>query len=373
MYIYQRLDWPAFSWDEKLIDDLLMQVVHKQGKVMGKMEGLGFEKQEQAVLEVLTKEVIKSADIEGEHLNTDEVRSSVARHLGIDLGGTLPVDRHVDGIVEMLLDATQNFAKQLTIERLCHWHALLFPSSFSGMTLINPGALRNDSDGSMQVVSGSYGREKVHFRAPSANKLLAELTGFVDWFNDKQPTIPPLVKAGIAHLWLVTLHPFDDGNGRISRAVTDMALAKAENLASRFYSMSAQIRKQRKAYYDILEKTQKGGLDITIWLHWFLECLHAAMIQSEDVLKHILNKAKFWDRHVSASINERQKIMLNLFFDGFKGKVTSGKWAKIMKCSQDTAARDINQLLEQKILQKGTAGGRSTHYMLVDFPIHEID
>lgn len=372
MYIYNRAEWPQFTWDSEKINELLMPLKYEQGRLLGKMENLGFGLREYAVLETLTHEVIKTSEIEGEHLRSDEVRSSIARHLGIDAGGMLPASRHVDGIVEVLLDATQNYQKPLTELRLCQWHAMLFPSSLSGMQLITPGHFRTDAGGPMQVVSGSYGREKVHFRAPPANQLAYEVPQFLAWFNSTNLPIDPIIKAAIAHLWFVTLHPFDDGNGRITRAITDMALAQAEKQSARFYSMSTQIRKQRRSYYQILESSQKGGLDITAWLVWYLQCMQEAILASGSILNHVLNKAKFWEAHAHTVLNPRQIDMLNALFDGFKGKLTSSKWAKMTKCSQDTANRDIRQLLNLKILCKSTAGGRSTSYELVGYPINEI-
>lgn len=373
MYIYQHSKWPEFTWDHNKVNHALAATAFQQGRLLGKMGQTGFSIQEKALLEIFTNEVIKTSEIEGEKLDNDEVRSSIARHLGIDYAGILPADRHVDGIVEMLLDATRHYHKPLTEKRLCHWHATLFPSSLSGMMLINPGVLRNDSDGPMQVLSGHYGREKVHFQAPSAKNLPKEIQQFITWFNTQQPSLNPLIKAAITHLWFVTLHPFDDGNGRISRALTDMALAKAEDQAERFYSMSTQIRKQRKSYYQILENTQKGSLDITDWILWFLDCLQKAIMSSELILKNILNKAKFWEQHSGKSFNKRQIDMLNILFDGLKGKLTTSNWAKMMKCSQDTAHRDMQNLIASGILIKGAAGGRSTAYILKDYPINFLD
>ncbi len=373
MYIYQRSKWPEFTWDNATINHILPPLKFEQGRLIGRMESLGFDQQQKATLETLTNEIIKSSEIEGETLDPEEVRSSIARHLGIDIAGLLPSDRHVDGIVEVLLDATRNFQQALTMQRLCGWHALLFPSSISGLMIINPGILRNDSGGPMQVVSGSYGREKVHFQAPAAQLLPKQIKQFLQWFNKAIPNLDPLIKAAIAHLWFVTLHPFDDGNGRLARAITDMALASADNLANRFYSMSRQIRKDRKAYYEILERTQKGQLDITPWLQWFLQCLQQAILQSETILKNVLNKTKFWEQHSTKSLNKRQTQMLNTLFDGFKGKLTSSKWAKMMNCSQDSANRDINNLIELDILIKSPEGGRSTSYLLKDYPINLIN
>lgn len=366
MYIYENLDWPQFKWDHDEVNQALMKVKFEQGRILGKMQQLGFELQEKTVLETITREVVKTSEIEGELLDSEAVQSSVARHLGLDIAGLKPSDRHVDGIVEMLLDATHHYEQPLSLERLCQWHHLLFPSGMSGMMLVTPGILRQDSEGPMQVVSGVYGKERIHFQAPPAKQLLSEIERFLQWFNDTQLQLDPVIKAGIAHLWFVTLHPFEDGNGRISRAITDMALAIAENEKSRFYSMSTQIRQQRKSYYTILERTQKGTVDITEWLMWFLNCLYQSILQSESLLKNTLDKARFWEKHACKMLNERQIMMLNLLFEGFKGKLTSMKWAKITKCSQDTAIRDIKMLLDYGILVKSEEGGRSTNYHLKD-------
>ena len=367
-YIYQHSNWPHFTWNQEEIIQELISVKFHHGRLLGNMENLGFDTQEEAILAILTSEVIKSSEIEGEKLNTEEVRSSVARHLGMDIAGLLPSDRHVDGIVEMTVDATQNYKKPLTKQRLCHWHAALFPTGLSGMMLVNPGMLRNDREGPMQVVLGRYGRERVHFQAPPAKQLPRDIKQFVQWFNQSPATMDPFVQAAIAHLWFVTLHPFDDGNGRIARAITDMALAKAEAQASRFYSMSTQIRKQHTSYYEILERTQKGTLNITPWLRWFLDCLQGAVVQSESILKNILNKTRFWEKHSGKSLNKRQITMINILFGNFTGKLTSSKWAKMMKCSQDTAARDINNLIAQGILIKSKESGRSTSYLIRNSP-----
>lgn len=374
MYIYKRAQWPKFTWDQSSATETLGQVKFQLGKLIGKMEHLGLTIQEQATLEILTSDVIKTSEIEGELLDHEQVRSSVARHLGLELAGLKPSERHVDGIVEILLDATRNAFQPLTSERLCQWHAMLFPTGISGLMLVNPGVWRSDSGGPMQVVSGSIGREKVHFEAPPAKQLTAEIKKFLTWFNqeNQQKPIDLFIKAGIAHLWFVTLHPFDDGNGRISRAIADMMLSRADRQRFRFYSMSTEIRRQRKSYYEILEKTQKGSLDISPWIHWFLQCLEQAVIHSESILENVLNKSRFWEQHASKPLNERQTLILNMLFDGFKGKLTSGKWAKVTKCSQDTATRDINQLVEYDILIKGEEGGRSTNYILKDYPINSI-
>lgn len=362
-YIHQLKDWPNFTWDNEVLAEKLALVRHKQGRLIGRMEGLGFALQEQAVLQSLTEEVVKSSAIEGETLNRDQVRSSVARRLGIDVGGLVATPRGVDGIVELMVNATQKYGQPLTQERLFAWHAALFPTGRSGMTKISVGAWRNDSSGPMQVVSGPIGRERVHFQAPVAKKLSAEMKIFLKWFN-KKPEIDLVLRAAIAHLHFVTVHPFEDGNGRIARAITDMALARSENSSKRFYSMSSQINAERNDYYDILESTQKGGLNITDWLNWFLDCLQRAIEGSESALSIILFKAKFWEKHTDKKFNERQKKIINKLLDGFEGNLTSSKWAKLGKCSQDTASRDIDDLIKRKILQKSLEGGRSTSYFL---------
>lgn len=367
MYIYQKPGWPGFTWDHAKVAQTLRELTFDQGRLLGKMDHLGFDLQEEAILTALTDEAIKTSEIEGESLNREEVRSSVARHLGLDIGGLLPKDRHVDGIVEILLDATRNYDKPLNEKRLRHWHASLFPTGMSGMMLVHSGHWRNDHEGPMQVISGSYGRQKIHYQAPPAKQLPKEIKLFLHWFNDPKNTREHMdlrIKAAIAHLWFVTLHPFDDGNGRISRAIADMVLAQAENQPNRYYSMSTQIRKDRKAYYEILEQTQKNGLDITKWIVWFLQTLHSAILQSETLLAKVLHKAKFWEEHAHKGLNTRQIAMLNKLFDGFEGNLTSSKWAKMMKCSQDTASRDINHLISLKILIKSVEGGRSTSFIL---------
>ena len=332
-----------------------------QGRLMGKMESLGFELRTEAVLETITLDVLKSSEIEGEMLNRAQVRSSIARRLGIDISGLVASDRNVDGIVDLMLDATQQCTKDLTSGRLSDWHSALFPTGRSGMHKITVGDWRKDSNGPMQVVSGVMGKEKVHFQAPDASKLHHEMSAFIDWFN-KEEKLDPVIKAGIAHLWFITIHPFDDGNGRIARALADMLLARSDGSPQRFYSMSAQIRFERKGYYDILERTQKGTLDITEWLKWFLNCLLNALNSTDIILAKILYKAEFWNKYASQALNERQKQLLNRLLDGFKGKLTSSKWAKIAKCSADTALRDIQDLIIKGILRKESAGGRSTHY-----------
>lgn len=365
IYNHELPEWPNFHWDEKALSAHLAAVRHRQGRLIGRMEALGFALRDEAVLQTLTQDVVKSSEIEGENLNVDQVRSSIARRLGMDIGGLVPADRDVEGVVEMMLDATQGYARPLDKERLFAWHASLFPTGRSGMTRISVGAWRDDTHGRMQVVSGAIGREKIHYQAPKAERLEKEMAMFLDWF-ERGPSLDPVIKAGVAHLWFVTIHPFDDGNGRIARAIADLMLARSEHSAQRFYSMSAQIRVERSAYYDILEATQKDGLDITPWLNWFLGCLDRAFDHAEETLSKVLAKARFWERHAGQSFNDRQKNMLARLLDGFVGKLTSGKWAKIEKCSSDTALRDINDLLERGLLVKENAGGRSTGYALHD-------
>lgn len=362
-YIYQQDAWPQFQWDQAGLAEQLAAVSRHQGRLIGRMEALGLTLRAEAVLEALTEEVIKSSDIEGETLDREQVRSSLARKLGMDIAGLKTADRNVEGVVEMMLDATQNFDKPLTSERLFGWHAALFPTGRSGMSRIVVGAWRTEESGPMQVVSGPYGKEKVHYEAPAFDQLDNEMAAFLDWF-EKGPTIDPVLKAAVAHLWFVTIHPFDDGNGRIARAIADMALARSENSSQRFYSMSAQIRAERKAYYDILEATQKGDMDITGWLRWFLACLGNAFGGAEVVLENVISKARFWEALAGEKLNDRQQAMLNRLLDGFEGKLTSSKWAIITKTSQDTASRDINDLVDRGILRKDDAGGRSTSYSL---------
>ena len=330
------------------------------------MEGLGFDLQKQAELDTLTLEVLKSSEIEGEHLDADQVRSSIARRLGMDMGGAEPIDRQVEGAVEMMIDATKNYAQPLTAERLLGWHAALFPTSRSGLRKIAVGSWRDDAHGPMQVVSGPIGKERVHYEAPAASLLDGEMTAFLDWANDGADPTDPVLRAAIAHLWFVTIHPFDDGNGRVARAIADWALSRSESTPQRFYSMSAQIRQERNDYYDVLEATQKGTLDITPWLSWFLGCLGRAFEGTEVTLGKVLRKARFWDMFAKAILNERQRDMVNRLLDGFDGKLTTTKWATIEKCSHDTALRDIQELIEEGLLKRDPGGGRSTSYSLTD-------
>jgi Fic family protein len=363
-YIHELKNWPHFQFSERELAKPLAATRHRQGRLIGRMERLGFRLRAEANLQTVTEEVVKSSEIEGEVLDRDQVRSSIARRLGMDIGTLVPADRHIEGIVEMMLDATENYADALTEDRLFGWHAAMFPTGRSGIHKITVGGWRKDHSGAMQIISGPIGREHVHFQAPAADRLETEMRAFLAWFNGDEAALDPVIKAGIAHLWFVTIHPFDDGNGRIARAIADQALARSENCAQRFYSMSAQIRKERSAYYDILEKTQKGGLDITSWLAWFLGCLDRAFDGAETTLAAVLRKARFWDRYAGAAFNDRQRGVINRLLDGFESKLTTSKWAKLVKTSQDTALRDIDDLLRRGILTKDAAGGRSTNYSL---------
>lgn len=365
LYIWQSDDWPSWRYDLSALTSPLAEVSRAQGLLLGRLADVGMALKDQASLAVLTEDVVKTSEIEGEVLNVESVRSSIARRLGVDVGAVAPVDRHVEGVVEMVLDATSRGADPLTADRLFSWHAALFPTGYSGINKIAIGQWRNDVDGPMQVVSGPVGRRKVHFQAPPADVLPVEMARFLAWAND-QANIPELLKAGLAHLWFVTLHPFDDGNGRIARAVGDLFLARADGSPQRFYSLSAQIQRQRKDYYDVLERTQKGTLDVTGWLSWFLSTLGRAIASAQVTLDAVLVKARFWQRWAGLPLNPRQVKMLNLLLDGFDGKLTSSKWAVIAKCSPDTALRDITQLLELGVLKKAPGGGRSTAYELAD-------
>ena len=363
MYIHELPDWPHLHWNDHALAGALADVRHRQGRLIGRMEALGFELQREAVLDTLVDDVVKSSDIEGEKLDAGQVRSSVARRLGMDAGGIGRADRDVEGVVEMMLDATRRFDRPLTAERLHGWHASLFPTGRSGMKRITVGAWRNSDSDPMQVVSGPTGRERVHFEAPAAGRRDAEMGAFLHWFDAPTKT-DPVFKAGLAHLWFVTIHPFDDGNGRIARAVADMALARSERSPQRFYSMSSRIRAERNAYYDTLERTQRGTTDVTEWMGWFLACLGRSIDHAGATLAGVLAKAQFWERAAGISLNERQRLILNRVLDGFEGKLTTSKWAKLAKCSQDTALRDITFLVEHGILARNPGGGRSTSYVV---------
>lgn len=367
MYIHQRKAWPNLTWDAAKLAKPLTEIHHLQGRLLGRMETFGFQLREEATLQILTQDVLKTSEIEGEKLNTEQVRSSLARRLGLAAGAVLPTDRNVEGIVEVMLDATHNYKAPLTKERLFAWHAALFPTGRSGMQFITVGGWRTAASGPMQVVSGPYGREKVHYEAPSYDRVKKEMTLFIKWFNAPSET-DLIIKSALAHFWFVTIHPFDDGNGRIARAIADMMLAHSEKSQQRFYSMSSQIQHERKAYYDILERCQKGPLDVTPWMEWFLNCLKNAITASEEILQTVLTKAQFWTNHTGELFNPRQQAIINRLLDGFVGKLNSSKWAKLAKCSQDTALRDIHELLARKILIKENAGGRSTSYKLHALP-----
>ncbi|WP_427184597.1 Fic family protein [Bordetella bronchialis] len=365
-YVWQLADWPAWRYDLAALAGPMAQVSRSQGILLGRMADIDPTLRDGASLAALTDDVVNTSEIEGEHLNVASVRSSIARRLGVEIGALAPVDRHVEGVVEMVLDATANHAAPLTAERLFAWHAALFPTGYSGLSRISTGAWRDDAHGPMQVVSGRVDRQKVHYEAPPAARLPREMTRFLAWMNTASPAEPPLIRAGLGHLWFVTLHPFDDGNGRIARAVGDLLLARADGSPRRFYSLSARIQRERKAYYDILESTQKGSLDITAWLRWFLETLNAAVDQAHGTVDAVLRKARFWQRAPGARLNERQVKVLNRLLDGFEGKLTSGKWAALAKCSADTALRDIGELVRLGLLRRSEAGGRSTSYELVE-------
>lgn len=362
-FIHQLTDWPNFTWTEDTLHPLLMKLRMQQGRLLGKMEALGFDLKTEANLEIITQDVIKSSEIEGEILDFQEVRSSVARKLGLEISGLVSSDRHVDGVVEMMIDATQNHASALTKERLFGWHAALFPMGYSGMSKIEVAQWRtNKDDDPMQVVSGAMGREKVHFEAPSSGRIEREMDVFIDWYNAKE--LDALMKAAIAHLWFVTIHPFEDGNGRMARAITDMELARADETRYRFYSMSTQIRKERNDYYFILEQTQRGSTDITIWIQWFFGCLERAYESTEASLSRILQKAEFWKRNAAVNLNNRQHAIINKLLDGFEGKLTTTKYAKITKCSRDTALRDVTDLMDKGVLTKEEGLGKNTSYVL---------
>jgi len=365
MFIHERHDWPLFHWSQEKIVGRLAAVRHRQGRLIGRMEALGFRMRAEAILQTLILDVLKSSEIEGEILDSDQVRSSIARRLGLDIGAVVTVSRNVEGVVEMMLDATQNYDQPLTRERLFGWHASLFPTGYAGMRKIKVGAWRDDAKGPMQVVSGPTGRERVHFEAPAAGRVEMEIKAFLDWFNGEEGT-DLVLRAGIAHLWFVTVHPFEDGNGRIARAIADMTLARSEQSAQRFYSLSAQIRQERKSYYRGLERAQKGTLDITGHLEWFLDSLSLAFDNLEGTLADVFRKTRFWQSIADLSFNDRQRMILNKLLDGFAGKLTSSKWAKLAKCSQDTALRDIKDLIERGVLMKDPSGGRSTGYHLIE-------
>lgn len=364
-YIWQQSDWPNWRYDLVALVGPMTAVSRAQGLLLGRLADVGMGLREQASLTTLTDDVLKTSEIEGETLDANSVRSSVARHLGVDIGALAPVDRNVEGVVDMVLDATTHYAHAVSLARLLGWHAALFPTGYSGMSPIRAGHFRDDAEGPMQVVSGPVNRRRVHFEAPPAENLEMEVVRFLDWLNGSD-TAPPLIKAGLGHLWFVTLHPFDDGNGRIARTIGDLLLARADGSTQRFYSLSAQIQKDRTAYYEILERTQKDTLDVTAWLQWFLGTLRGAVEDAHRALDRVLAKSIFWQRWAGTPLNERQVKVLNRMLEGFEGRLTSSKWASMTKCSSDTALRDINELLSLGILRKCPAGGRSTAYEVVD-------
>lgn len=362
-YIYEHKNWTNFSWQDKAINFIFGEVKLRQGKLIGQMNALGFSAKEEATLTALTLDVVKSSEIEGELLNYEQVRSSIARRLGINTAGLVPSSRHIEGVVEMMLDATQRYTSPLTEKRLFGWHAALFPTGYSGPYAIEVGTYRT---GEMQVVSGAMGKEKIHYEAVQPKLVKTEMDKFLDWFNNDNQ-LDPVLKAAIAHFWFIIIHPFDDGNGRIGRAITDMLLARAEGSGERFYSMSSQILAERKRYYEILQKVQHSTGDITEWLEWFLHCLKNAMLATEHTTRRVLRKAEFWKLHDNTAINERQRTILNMLFDGFEGKLKSSKWAKITRVSTDTALRDIKDLIAKGILQETNEGGRNVNYELKGF------
>ncbi len=359
MYIHQLKNWPLFTWNSTEVSTLLGTVRYQQGKILGQMQALGFGQLQENRLVTLTKDVLKTCEIEGEFLNPEQVRSSIARQLGIEIAGAVATERNVDGIVEMLLDATQNYNIPLTEERLFDWHSALFPTGRSGMFKIKTGAWR---DGAMQVTSGAMGKEIIHFEAPKAEKMQSEMKLFLDWIHNEK-NLDPVLKAALAHLWFVTIHPFDDGNGRITRAITDMLLAQADESSQRFYSMSAQIQIERNTYYTLLESTQKGDLDCTDWIVWFLTCLLRSMKQTDETISKSIARTKFWETNKVTIFNARQQKIVQLLLDDFFGNLTVSKYAKISKISTDTALRDLQDLVKKEVLEQ-LGLGRSTHYKI---------
>ena len=364
-YIHEQPDWPQLHWRIEDLADQLAEIRHRQGHLLGQMMHLGFAPRQEAMIAALTEEVVKTSEIEGEILDDELVRSSVARRLGLDVGGLDHTDRNVEGAVEMVLDATERYDQPLTVDRLCQWQTALFPTERSGMRTIKVGRWRQDTTGPMQVVSGPIGRERVHFEAPAAARIDREMAAFLDWFNSAANT-DPVIKAGLAHLWFVTIHPFEDGNGRVARAIAEMALVRADGTSQRFYSVSSQIRKKRRDYYNTLEQTQRGATDITRWLAWFLHCVGAAIDGAETTIAAAATKDRFWRSIAQITVNDRQRRMINHLLDGFDGKLTTDKWAKITKCSHDTALRDINDLISRGVFVRSKAGGRSTSYDLAE-------
>ena len=365
-YIHNQPDWPNFQWDHEALAGRLSKAKVEQARLLGRMESLGFELRQDAVLKTITADVIKSSEIEGEILNPDQVRSSVAKRLGMDIAGVVNVDRYIDGVVEMMMDATSKYNEPLTSDRLFGWHAALFPTGRSGMRKIRTGAYRDDAEGPMQIISGAVGKERVHFEAPEATKIAREMDAFLTWFNSDRSESDWIVTAALAHLWFVTIHPVEDGNGRIARAISDMSLARSEKSSQRFYSLSSQIRQERAAYYEILEATQKRTTNVTPWLDWFIGCTSRAIESAQSTLANVFAKGIFWNSFSKVNVNERQRLMLNRLFDGFEGKLTTEKWQKVTKSSQRTAVRDIQDLVEKGALVQNPEGGRSTSYRLAE-------
>ena len=363
-YIWRQDGWPQFQWDNERLISLLSEVRNLEGQIQGMMSGLGFDTQNRTSFDVMTEEVLRSSEIEGELLNIDRVRSSIARHLGIKVEGLPLPDHYTDGVVDVMLDAVRNNNQPLTHERLFNWHAALFPTGRSGIQPITVAAYRTGAE-PMQIVSGAMGKERVHYEAPDSESVPSMMNEFVAWINDGG-NIDPVIKAAVAHLWFVAIHPFDDGNGRITRTITDMLLARADGMPHRFYSMSAEIMRDRKGYYEVLEQTTTGTLDITVWIEWFLHTLRKAIVRSETTVKRVVQKSVFWERNREVAMNERQVKMVNMLWDGFNGKLTTSKWAKITKSSQATALRDITDLIDKGILVTTNEGGRSTNYLLID-------
>lgn len=365
IYIWQYPEWPSFTWNDSRLIALLSEVRNLEGKIQGMMGGLGFDVQSMTALNVMTEDVLRSNEIEGVILNSDKVRSSIAKHLGIDTAGLPQPDHYTEGVVQIMMDAVTNCNKPLTPERLFNWHAALFPTGRSGMYPITVGAYRTGSE-PMQIVSGAMGKEKVHYEAPPSDVVPDMMTDFLRWINSDNTVTDPVLKAAVAHLWFVAIHPFDDGNGRLTRTITDMQLAKADGFHLRFYSMSAEILREKKTYYEILEHTTSNSIDITEWLEWFLNTMKSSILRAEETVKRVVSKSSFWQRHREIPMNERQVKMVNMLWDGFTGKLTSSKWAKITKTSQATALRDITDLIEKGILIAAADGGRSSNYLLKD-------
>ena len=365
IYIWQYPEWPSFTWNDSRLIALLSEVRNLEGMIQGMMDGLGFNVQSMTALNVMTEDVLRSNEIEGVILNSDKVRSSIARHLGIDTAGLPQPDHYTEGVVQIMMDAVTNCNKPLTPERLFNWHAALFPTGRSGMYPITVGAYRTGGE-PMQIVSGAMGKEKVHYEAPPSDVVPDMMTDFLTWINSDNTVIDPVLKAAVAHLWFVAIHPFDDGNGRLTRTITDMQLAKADGFHLRFYSMSAEILREKKTYYEILEHTTSNSTDITEWLEWFLNTMKSSILRAEETVKRVVSKSSFWQRHREIPMNERQVKMVNMLWDGFTGKLTSSKWAKITKTSQATALRDITDLIEKGILIAAADGGRSSNYLLKD-------